>query len=282
MYLSWIIPAHNEASRIEKTLREVDAYLRSKNFPGGYEILVVDNTSEDETPGIVERLKGEIQGLRLLRTVGPGKGWAVKAGMREAQGEILMFSDADNSVSPEQADNFLPLVCMGGGLASVKRVSSVSFSSQDQQRLKDKIGTKPEYGTINETRDCFDVVIGSIEISGAKIKEQAQWYRRILGKLAKYVIRVVSGLWEIRDSQRGFKFFSRRAAEVIFPRQTLTGWGFDFEILLIAKRRGFKIKEVPVIWINPPGSKVRLSAYFTTLLELLRIKWNDLRGVYGK
>lgn len=246
MYLSWIIPAYNEAKRIEKTIREVDAYLRSKNFPGEYEILVVDNASQDNTSEIVERLSGEIKGLRLLKTKGPGKGWAVREGMRNVTGEIRLFADADNSVSPEQADNFLPLVC------------------------RDK----------DSTADCYEVVIGSIEISGARIEEQSQWYRRFLGKLAKYVIRLVSGLWEIRDSQRGFKFFSRRAAENIFPRQTLTGWGFDFEILLIAKRQGFRIKEVPVRWINPPDSKVRLSAYLTTLIELLRIKLNDLRGLY--
>lgn len=249
MYLSWIIPAYNEAQRIEKTLREVDAYLRSKNFPGEYEILVVDNASEDQTPKIVEKLSGEIKGLRLLRTKGPGKGWAVREGMRNVAGKIRMFADADNSVSPDQADNFLPLVC----------VDENSDAGNNA---------------------CYDVVIGSIEISGSKIEEQAQWYRRLLGKSAKYVIRFVSGLWEIRDSQRGFKFFSAPAAEVIFSKQTLTGWGFDFEILLIAKRNGFRIKEVPVNWINPPGSKVKLSAYATTLIELLKIKWNDIKGLY--
>lgn len=245
MYLSWIIPAYNESLRIEKTLREVDRYLRSRNFPGEYEILVVDNSSKDGTSEIVEKLTREIKGLRLLKTQGPGKGWAVREGMLNSAGEIRMFSDADNSVSPEQADNFLPLVCV-----------------------------KP-YKV-----DCFDVVIGSIEIAGSKIEEQAQWYRRLLGKFSKYIIRFISGLWEIHDSQRGFKFFSSRAAKFIFTRQTITGWGFDFEVLLIAKRNDFKIREVPVRWINPPDSKVRLDAYVVTLVELLKVKWNDIRGIY--
>ena len=124
------------------------------------------------------------------------------------------------------------------------------------------------------------MVIGSIEVEGAVINEQAQWYRRLLGKLSKYLIRAVSGLWEIRDSQRGFKWFSKRAAETVFPRQTLMGWGFDFEVILIAKRHGLRVREVPVRWVNPPDSKVRLGAYVTTLHELFMVKWNDIRGKY--
>lgn len=244
MYLSWIIPTYNEEERIEKTLREVDAYLKSKNFPGGYEITVVDSASSDRTAEIVERMSAQFPRLKLLRVDNKGKGWAVKQGMLVAQGLVRAFADADNSVSPEQAEKFIPLVCPSA------------------------------------SGPCFDAVIGSIEVPGAVIQEHAQWYRRILGRLAKYVIRLVSGLWEVRDSQRGFKFFSKKAAEVIFPKQTLTGWGFDFEILLIAKRQGFAIKELPVFWVNPAGSKVGLTAYFTTLAELFKIKLNDLRGIY--
>ncbi len=124
-----------------------------------------------------------------------------------------------------------------------------------------------------------DIVIGSIEIKGAKIEETAAWYRRWLGKLAKYVIRIIAGLWEIKDSQRGFKLFSEKSVKKLFPKQTLIRWGFDFEILVLAKKFGFKVKEVPVIWKNPPG-KVTLSSYFKTFGELLKIKLNLIRGKY--
>ncbi|OHA08962.1 MAG: hypothetical protein A3B37_02955 [Candidatus Sungbacteria bacterium RIFCSPLOWO2_01_FULL_59_16] len=247
MHVSWIIPAYNEERRIEKTVREVDAYLRSKNFPGGYEIIVADSASRDRTAEIVSGLSRGMQRLRLVKVENRGKGWAVKQGMLAARGEARVFADADNSVSPEQADRFLPHLC------------------------------RPEA----EARGgCFDIVIGSIGVPGATVEERAQWYRRFLGRLAKFAIRAVSGLGEVRDSQRGFKFFSRRAAEAIFPRQRLTGWGFDFEILLIGKRNGFRIKEIPVRWVNPSDSKVRLHAYLTTLLELFAVKWNDLLGRY--
>ena len=247
MFLSWIIPAYNEEKRIEKTLREVDAYLRAKDFPGGYEIIVANSASRDRTAEIVTQMQQQISNLRLLDIENKGKGWAVQQGMMKAQGDIRLFSDADNSVSPDHLDKFMPYLC------------GIEPPSQEQ---------------------CFDVVIGSIEIPGASIEEHAQWYRRALGKMAKYVIRAVSGLWAIHDSQRGFKVFSRHAADKIFPRQTITGWGFDFEILLIAKIHGFRIREVPVRWINPADSKVGLSAYATTFAELMHVKWNKIKGVY--
>lgn len=123
-----------------------------------------------------------------------------------------------------------------------------------------------------------DIVIASIEVKGAKVQETAGWHRRILGKIAKYIIRIGAGLWEIHDSQRGFKLFSEKAVRSIFPKQTLARWGFDFEILALAKKMGFKIKEVPINWKNPGESKVSLKAYFRTFGELLKIRlnfWND-------
>ncbi len=247
MYLSWIIPAYNEEKRIERSIRDAAAFLRSKNFPGGFEILVSNSASRDRTVEVVTRLMADISELRLLNLENKGKGWAVRSAMLAVRSEVRMFSDADNSVSPEQLDRFLPLLCP---LDQVKK------------------------------EDCFDVVIGSIEIPGATIEEHAQWYRRMLGKFAKYVIRAVSGLWAIHDSQRGFKVFSAAAAEAVFSRQTITGWGFDFEILLIARLHGFRIREVPVHWVNPPDSKVGIGAYGSTLGELFRVRWNAIRGRY--
>lgn len=132
-----------------------------------------------------------------------------------------------------------------------------------------------------EIKNGNDIVIGSIEIKGAKIEEKAQWYRRWLGSLAKYIIRFVAGLWEIKDTQRGFKLFNQKSAETIFPKQTLMRWGFDFEILALAKKMGFKIKEMPVDWHNPAESGVKISSYFKTFIELLKIKYNFLTNKYG-
>ncbi|MDP2917941.1 MAG: glycosyltransferase family 2 protein [bacterium] len=128
-------------------------------------------------------------------------------------------------------------------------------------------------------KDGFDVAIGSIELAGSTIKERSAWYRRGLGRMAKIIIRLIL-IWEIHDTQRGFKCFTAASAAKIFPKQTIERWGFDMEILQIAKKQGFKIKELPVFWENPAGSKVTLGAYVSTFRELLKIKWNSLRGKY--
>lgn len=125
-----------------------------------------------------------------------------------------------------------------------------------------------------------DIVIGSIEIKGAKIEEDAAWYRRLLGKFSKYIIRIVAGIWEIKDSQRGFKLFNKKSAEAVFAKQTLNRWGFDFEVLALAKKMGFKIKEVAIDWHNPGESKVTLKSYIRTFIELLKIKYNFITDKY--
>lgn len=244
-FLSVIIPAYNEGHRVASTIEALDKYLGKQLYE--YEILVVNDGSGDNTVEIVRSLIPHIKNLRLIdNKVNKGKGGVVKQGMLEARGEARLFMDADSSVSIEQIENFLPFLCLPG---------------------------KPQ-------KECFEIVIGSIEVRGAVVEEHALWYRRFLGKLAKLLIRTVAGLWSIHDTQRGFKLFSRKAAESIFPKQTILRWGFDIEILLIAKKQGFRIKEIPVHWVNPPDSKVTLKSYINTLLELAEIKWNEIKGFY--
>lgn len=119
----------------------------------------------------------------------------------------------------------------------------------------------------------FDIVIGSIEVEGAKIFEHAQWYRRWLGRVSKHLIRLMTGLWEIRDTQRGFKLFTAEAAESVFPDIKIERFGFDFEVLALAKKKGYKIKEAPVVWNNPAGSTVGLKNYIATFKELIKVRW---------
>ncbi len=130
-------------------------------------------------------------------------------------------------------------------------------------------------------KEGYDVVIGSIELPGAVIEEEYSLYRKVLGKLSKYLIRLMT-IWGIHDTQRAFKLFSAEVAEKVFSRQTIKRWGFDIEILVIAKKLGYKIKELPVKWVNPggKGKGVSLLGYFNTLKELFQIKWNSIRGKY--
>ncbi len=125
----------------------------------------------------------------------------------------------------------------------------------------------------------YDVVIGSRKKRGARIEVHQAWYKEYAGRLGNRVIRwlAVPG---IEDTQAGFKMFTRQAAEAVFPRQTLDRWGYDIEILAIARQLGYRIQEVPIVWVNAPGSKVRLSSYLEVLHDVMIVRRNIKSGMY--
>jgi len=124
-----------------------------------------------------------------------------------------------------------------------------------------------------------DVTIGSIAFSPDEVIEHNGWHRRFLSSLSKIFVRAIAtpGIY---DTQRGFKLFTAKAAEVIFPLQKIERFGFDIEILVIARIHSMKIRELPVAWNNPAGSKVHLKAYAECFIELWRIYGNMLKGEY--
>ena len=126
----------------------------------------------------------------------------------------------------------------------------------------------------------FDIVIASISVSGSKVTEQGGSHGRLLGNLAKLPIRLFA-VPRISDTQRGFKLFTKKAAEIIFSRQTIERFGFDIEALVIATAYRMKIKELPVEWLNPDGSTVSAGDYRKTFVELIQILKNKYRGIYG-
>lgn len=128
----------------------------------------------------------------------------------------------------------------------------------------------------------YDIVIASRWTKESTIKRQQPWDRRVLGRVF-YMIVNRFFLKDIRDTNCGFKCYKRDVAKDIFSLQGLNGWGFDVELLYIAQKKGYTIKEVPVVWAHYGDSRVNtLTAPFLTLAELLRIKINDWKGLYGK
>jgi dolichyl-phosphate beta-glucosyltransferase len=125
----------------------------------------------------------------------------------------------------------------------------------------------------------YNVVIASIAVKGAKIANTEKFYKRLFGQMGNLFIQlmIVPG---IKDTQRGFKVFTAKAAKDIFKRLTLDRWGFDFEALAVARKLGYKVKEVPIRWENDPESLVKLGAYFKTLLEVVKVRINLWTGVY--
>ena len=128
----------------------------------------------------------------------------------------------------------------------------------------------------------YDVVIGSIAVKGKKIAKGSEPLWRIMfGKMGNIFIQIMA-VPGIHDTQRGFKIVTARASQDIFPRITIMHWGFDIEMLALARKFGHKIKEVPVDWHNDPNSRVGLKAYFEVLLETVKVRWNLITGAYNK
>jgi dolichyl-phosphate beta-glucosyltransferase len=128
----------------------------------------------------------------------------------------------------------------------------------------------------------YDIVIGSLAVPGASVLREGResLWRVIMGKLGNKWIQLFA-VWGISDTQRGFKLFSDRATNDIFPHLTIFGWGFDVEVLVLARTRKYRIKEVPVVkWNNAPDSKVNAWAYPQVLLQTLIVFWNRIRGKY--
>ena len=125
-----------------------------------------------------------------------------------------------------------------------------------------------------------DAVIGSRHVDGARIAVHQPRYRELLGAAFRALAKRFLSL-EASDFTCGFKLFSRDAAREIFSRQTLWGWGYDVEILLIASRLGMVLVEEPVEWRDDARTRVRLGRdVLRSAHDLLRIRWNDLRGRY--
>jgi dolichyl-phosphate beta-glucosyltransferase len=102
-----------------------------------------------------------------------------------------------------------------------------------------------------------EVAIGSRAVSDSGIVVAAKWHRMIIGRIFNLIVNTLA-VPDVKDTQCGFKLFTRKAARELFSRQTVDGWAFDVEILYLARRLGIKFAEIPVNWRSIAGSKVNL------------------------
>lgn len=123
-----------------------------------------------------------------------------------------------------------------------------------------------------------DIFVGSREADGAR-RLGEPWVRHAIGRVFNWMVKIVV-LRGIDDTQCGFKLFSARAAQALFPLQQLEGFGFDVEILFLARRAGLAIREIPVTWVYGRESKVNVASGARGFLDLLAVRWNQLRGAY--
>ncbi|MCX6811642.1 MAG: glycosyltransferase family 2 protein [Candidatus Berkelbacteria bacterium] len=128
----------------------------------------------------------------------------------------------------------------------------------------------------------FEIIIGSRYTKGGKVTKNQPLIRRVISRGGNLLIQILVA-WGIKDTQCGFKMFSGHAAKEIFPLQTMERWSFDMELVAIAKKHGYKIKEVPVIWEEQAGSRLRaVKTAIRSLRDVFVIWWRKITGKYNK
>lgn len=206
-----------------------------------YEIIIVNDGSKDRTSEVIKNLFSDIKNLKLIdNKENHGKGYVVKQGMLTGKGEFRLFTDADNSTSIDQIEKIW-----------------------------------------QEFKAGYDIVIGSRDIKGAILDPPQPWIRQVvLGEGFKLFRKIIINLWSIEDTQCGFKCFTKSAAEDIFPKCKIDRFAFDPEILVIAEKLRYKIKEIPIVWKNDLESKVKFKSMIKMATDLFKIKWNLITHKY--
>lgn len=246
-YLSIVIPCYNEAENLKRgVLDEVYIFLKKADFT--WEVIISDDGSTDDSREIVKAQIKDKKDFRLVENTHGGKPSAVWGGIQKSTGEYVLFTDMDQSAPIEEL-----------------------------------LKLKPYFSD-------FEVVIGS--------RGGGRENFSIIRKLGSTVFRLFRKslmLRKINDTQCGFKEFRIDVAKQIFPKlqffkkeKVVKGWkvtSFDVELLFLAEKFGYKIKEVPVIWKDEDISKGKKKSYLKEskemLLQIFRVKLNDLRGLYA-
>jgi dolichyl-phosphate beta-glucosyltransferase len=125
----------------------------------------------------------------------------------------------------------------------------------------------------------LEVVIGSRALKDSVVERHQSKAKEIAGQFGNWLVRMLA-VPGIFDTQAGFKMFTGEAAERIFNRITIDRWGYDIELLVIARSLGYRIREVPITWLNARGSKVTIGSYFEVLSEIRKIRRNLRAGLY--
>jgi dolichyl-phosphate beta-glucosyltransferase len=293
IYLSVIIPAYNEEKRLPETLKKVKDFLAKQDY--SYEVIIVNDGSKDETATVVSdwiqqkseilnpkfetNSKSQIQNSKLNNfrlidnEVNQGKGSVVKQGMLEAKGEWRLFMDADGSTDISEIQKLLKFT-------NQKKINThgvIPGMPAGKAGLTRNPGLDSRFRG-NDKGDYYEVIIGSRYLDKGSIKIKQPLSRRIVSRLGNIIVRVVLGIKSV-DTQCGFKLLSGKASQDIFPKQTIDRWGFDVEILAIAIKLGYQIKEVH--WYDAEGSLVKKTAVFKTLKEIWQVKRNLMRRKYN-
>lgn len=248
-YLSVVIPSYNEKRNMGRgVLDQVLEYLKKQDYT--WEVILSDDGSSDGTPQELQKFATRHDNVTVVENIHAGKAPTVKSGMLRATGEWRLFTDFDQSTPLSEVEKLFPFA-----------------------------------------KDGYDVVIGSREIKGA-LRDKEPFHRHLMGKVFNLVVQIFA-VPGVHDTQCGFKLFSSEATEKLFHQLVIYGGtkqrkdaftgAFDVELLYLALKNGYKIKEVPIHWaynetarVNPLKDSIRM------FIDILRIRGASLLGKYSK
>ncbi len=249
VFLSVVIPCFEEKANLHRgVLDKVKRFLDDKKYE--YEVIIVDDGSKDGSAEFLRKFTKENIFFKLIEGKHTGKRGAVTSGILEAKGKFVMFIDMDQATPIEEVDKLLPF-----------------FESGE-----------------------YDVVIGSRTTGGLGYP-----FSRLMLHDAGIILRkIIVGMPDIIDTQCGFKMFTRDSSRKIFTKlkdvhkgfreisNSAVQFGFDVELLLIAKNMGFKIKQVQVNWLYVESRRVSpVRDSIDGILNLIRIRMNKIQGLYS-
>ncbi|HEY4499742.1 MAG TPA: dolichyl-phosphate beta-glucosyltransferase [Candidatus Paceibacterota bacterium] len=203
--------------------------------------------------------------------------------------EIIVVNDGSKDQTAEIVRRFIPLIqnmhlidnAENHGKGHVVRQGMLS--AKGNWRLFMDADNSTSIVEFNKMlpyfKDGYEVVIASRDLRGSRTIPAQPFYKRWLGDIGNLIIQalLLPGIW---DTQCGFKCFSEEAAVKVFNAVKIERWGFDAEALALAKNYGYKIKEIPIFWVNDPRTHVALSAYLQVLLEVVKVRWWLWTGAY--
>ncbi len=249
IFLSVVIPSYDEMANLQKgVLDKVSHFLEKKKYK--YEVIIVDDGSVDGSDKFVSQFANENANFIFIKQQHSGKAGAVTKGVLSAQGEYVLFTDMDQATPIEEVDKLLPYLEKG-----------------------------------------FDIVIGSRN----NIRKGSPWTRVIMSRGWMFSRSMITPIKGIQDTQCGFKLFRHDVAQRLFSYQNSlhSGYkkvsgssvsaGFDVELLYIAQKMKYSIKEIPVNWLYVETRRVNpLRDSLDGIKDLLKIRLNEWKGIYSK
>jgi len=248
IFLSVVIPSYNERANLQKgVLDKVEHYLSGQKYT--WEVIVVDDGSTDGSVEFSEKFVKNNPKFKFIKNSHTGKAGAVTKGVLEANGEFILFTDMDQATPIEELKNIIPNFKKG-----------------------------------------YDIVIGSRDSK----RRGAPWTRLVMARGMIALRTILVGISGISDTQCGFKAFKNEVAKKLFQKisdinngfaeisGSKVSAGFDVELLHLAQKMGYKIKEVPVSWLYVETRRVSpLRDSIDGLIDLVKIKFNSIKGIYG-